>query len=319
MKKLIIIACTVLGLVLLSLFQLALTSIETLSSDPNYCRIASSKQASMILGTSRANTGLNTNIIDSVLKESNIELPLYNYAFNLAASPYGPTYYRSIKNKVSEKSYPGRRVFIVTISPWSVAQRKDSFGDSTTFKESKLFLAKLENVSSHPNFEYLLECHNDPFYQLFLTDKPTKNGFSDQGSLPIRNDIYDSVAIRKHTTAKMATYRENYSVRNEFSKIRYQYFEKIITHLQKFGEVYILRLPVSKPMHTLENKFQPDFSEKVQQTSKKLNVPYIDWFDMSGQFLSIDGNHLYGKGTVQVSIMLGKLLLNSGLTEDEKL
>lgn len=72
-------------------------------TDPFYMRFTTSKQNSLILGTSRAAQGLQPKFFDSILKET-----ILNYSFTVAHSPFGKTYLRSIKKKMdlnSKKRY----------------------------------------------------------------------------------------------------------------------------------------------------------------------------------------------------------------------
>lgn len=56
-------------------------------TDPFYIRFTTPKQNNLILGTSRAAQGLQPDVFKDIL-----ETDVYNYAFTVTHSPYGPTY-----------------------------------------------------------------------------------------------------------------------------------------------------------------------------------------------------------------------------------
>ena len=89
---------------------------DQLAQDNFYFKFTTPKQSSMILGTSRALQGLIPEIIN---KELNIDI--YNYAFTVMNSSYGPSYLNSIKKKLNKNSKDG--VFILAVDPWSISTK----------------------------------------------------------------------------------------------------------------------------------------------------------------------------------------------------
>ena len=95
-----------------------------------------------------------------------------------------------------------------------------------------------------------------------------------------------------------------------FSQLRYSYFEKLIVELKNHGEVYLVRLPVSRQMIELEKEYMQDFGYKIQSTANNNNIRFIDFYPEATNYLCPDGNHLYWKDAAWVSkkIRLNNLL-----------
>ena len=111
----------------------------------------------------------------------------------------------------------------------------------------------------------------------------------------------DSSAVQRRTTRKLKLYRENYYSNHDFSQYRYDYLRKTIEYLHRFGDVYLVRLPVGSEMSELEREFIPDFDDKMRVLCSQFDIPYINLFDRSGQFRTIDGSHLFYDSAVETS------------------
>jgi len=84
MKKFII-KTAIFSFLTLSCFLFVLSRADG-NTDPFYIRFTTPKQASLILGTSRAAQGLQPAVINEIGKTQ-----LFNYAFTLGQSPFGET------------------------------------------------------------------------------------------------------------------------------------------------------------------------------------------------------------------------------------
>jgi hypothetical protein len=85
-----------------------------------------------------------------------------------------------------------------------------------------------------------------------------------------------------------------YSLKNEkLSETRLYFLDKIVNLLQKYGDVYLIRMPVSKQMADLEQQKFPGFDEKIFAIANKYQVRYFNFIDASGQYITIDTHHLY--------------------------
>ena len=88
----------VLQLFLISIITLSVISFIFLKADgytdPFYIRFTTPKQQNLILGTSRAAQGIQPRFFKEMMG-----VDIYNYAFTIGQSPYGPVYLKSIKRK----------------------------------------------------------------------------------------------------------------------------------------------------------------------------------------------------------------------------
>ena len=132
------------------------------STDNYYIRFSTPKQESLILGTSRAAVGLNPDVFNTVC-----DVNMFNFAFTVTQSPYGKTYFNSIKNKIRKANRAG--VFILTIDPWSISSITENPNDSVNFREVSLCLGNTENVNSNPNFEYLIKNLGGNYWKILAT------------------------------------------------------------------------------------------------------------------------------------------------------
>ena len=66
--------------------------------------------------------------------------------------------------------------------------------------------------------------------------------------------------------------------------------ERIIDTLKKRGDIFLVRIPVSKPMRNLENKICPDFDDRMFTISKKHAIAYFDF--KKADYNTTDGNHM---------------------------
>lgn len=91
-------------------------------TDDYYERVASPRQAALILGTSRAAQGLVPAEIAS--RELGVESPLYNFAFASSISRYGEAYFEAIKKKLSEPRPGQSGLFLLEVSPLAISTSK---------------------------------------------------------------------------------------------------------------------------------------------------------------------------------------------------
>ncbi|AVR46908.1 hypothetical protein C7S20_17475 [Christiangramia fulva] len=263
------------------------------NSDPFYTRFTSPRQSSLVLGTSKAAQGVQPAVLNEVLGRNDI----YNYAFTVAHSPYGPVYLRSIKNKLDPGTKDG--VFIVTVDPYSIASRAENPEDSSNYRENNLALASVEDVNQDPNIKYLL--YEYPYKYIYLITKKLNyvsneklhaNGWYEVNISMKDKDHRDRVERKLQSySKKLKDYKK--------SKLRLRYLEKTIRFLKQHGKVYLVRLPVSAPFLELEDQLDPNFDTKMRNLSKKFDIPYLVIKDSLYDFT--DGNHLYKKSGYKVS------------------
>jgi hypothetical protein len=270
-------------------------------SDPFYLRFTTPKQSSMIIGTSKAAQGLLPSILESEL-HSQFKMPIYNYAFTLAHSPYGQAYFNSIKNKLDQTGNNG--VFILTVDPWSISQKALRNDDESSLDENGRFIAEIDYVSMSPNFEYLLKFYPDPYYHiLWRRFKPTHQRLHDDGWLEVTVKM-DSSSIKRRKENKLKS--EMYSNPGEyrFSEIRYSYLKQTIEFLQRHGTVYLVRLPVDSEMLENERIVMADFEDRMRDLQEQYGIRYFDMTVNVDRYTFVDGNHLYKESSKKASFEL---------------
>jgi hypothetical protein len=258
-------------------------------SDPFYLKFTTPKQTSLIIGTSRASQGIMPSILNNGLG-AYFELPILNYCFTLNNSSFGKVYLESIRNKLALDGNNG--LFIVTVDPWSVSAIAHDPNDETLFPENDNFLAKMDNVSSNPNFDFLFDFYPNPYYEIIyrrIKKGPLK--LHEDGWLEVSVEM-DSSTVQRRTARKMKEYELNAS-RYKFSSCRFGYLEKTISELKKRGTVYMVRLPVHQRMLEIEEAFMNDFNVKILSLARGQGVPYLDMTDFDVRCHFTDGNHLH--------------------------
>jgi hypothetical protein len=221
---------------------------------------------------------------------------VFNYSFTISHSPFGPVYLKSIQRKLRDDTRSG--VFIVAVDPWSVSTEGDP-DDSTAFFEKELALGTTRFVNMSPNIDYLLHSYSDPYINLFTGKKPDGVFLHEDGWLEISADM-DSVSVgnRLRTTlenyqSKLKTYR--------FSEVRWRYLIKTIEDLRKYGEVYMVRLPVHEDIYRIDETLMPECSRKLSELAGRLDVPFFDLTADNGRYAYVDGNHLHKTSSLAVS------------------
>lgn len=277
-------------------------------SDPFYLRFTTPKQASLIIGTSKAAQGLMPSILNEQLGSVS-KYPIFNYAFTIFNSPYGEAYFSSIRRKLLETQ---DGIFIVTVDPWSVAAVKGTKNDEDELPESKNFLANISNVSINPNLEYLLNFYPKHFANIVRRRiRPTNRILHYDGWLEI-NVRMDSTVVAKRTRQKIEQYEPKIG-KSQISAIRLNYFVKTIEYLKQHGRVFVVRLPVSAEMLSIEDRAMPDFTAKIDSVCRHYQVPSFDLTKRGEEYNYTDGNHLHKSSAKDVSMELAKLIMNSGV------
>ena len=251
-------------------------------TDAFYLRFTSPTQNSLILGNSKAAQGILPHIINDSLSSS-----FYNYSFTNAQSPFGSVYLKSIIKKHDENSM-GK--FIISVDPWSIGSLTSIPNDTSNFRENNLALARTTNVSSKPNWGYIKNNLKGNFVNLVIP--PNQNLFlHDDGWLEVKNIPMDSRSISSRTKSKVKAYSnliETYSMSHQ----RLRYLEETVEYLCQFGEVYLVRLPVSKEIFEIEQKVLVEFNEVIKSVTES-SSGYIDLSKFNQEFLYTDGIHLH--------------------------
>jgi hypothetical protein len=293
------------NILIVSLFIIALHlilgALANGSTDNFYLRFTSSKQNSLIIGTSRSAQGIHPNILDSVLnlEENN---GIYNYSFSINNSSYGKEYYYAIKNKINESAKNG--LFIITVDPWAISS--DTTLNDNEIDIESIFYSK-KHYNSYPDYEYLIKNYKKGWGNILLKRIESNILIRNQNSLSkikgaftyLRKDglleVYtsmDSTYVKQNIQKKVYNYNTSMSS-NKFSKFRFLYLRKTIQLLKKHGEVYLVRMPVHTSLFKIEDSYDPQFDKRIMNLANKTNVDYLNFADNATQYSYTDGNHLY--------------------------
>ena len=288
------------------------------STDEYYLKFSSSKQSSLVLGTSRALQGINPSVVDSVLDYQSQNL--FNFAFTLTSSPYGECYLDAIKAKLGNETQKG--YFIITIDPWSISEKKST---PPEIDDRRSVLFGMRNFNSHPNFEYLMKKYPSgwgmiPFKNLellFLKKNYKKLNNSVKGSFTFLNDdgwlnvftSLDKSFVAEKELKKFNSYKQ-YSYDRQLSYYRYNYLIKTIEYLNSKGKVFLVRLPVHSEMLQIENEYTPDFDRHISTAIGKTD-DYLDMTTIENSYDFTDGNHLSKQSANDVSLEIGRWISSS--------
>ncbi len=292
MKQLILIIS---GVVLTYLLILRL-GVSSIKDHQDYKKLFSPSQNSMIIGTSRA-AKLNASIMSKELRNQISKSGILNYAFNLGMSPYGTLYNESIFSHVNFMSKENG-FFFVCIDPWALSEKKDLINQPKKFRETRTSINfnREQNLAS---IKYFLENYSKPYYNLFL---PSKKQYQKRIKRP------DKDFIKNHLIAKINRYKRVHFFDQEISKVRLNSLKFLINELSKKGKVYLVKLPISNEMISLEKKFCPDFDSLITSHLAIPEMNLIDFYPYSNLFLYPDGNHLWQEDADKVSQIIADIV-----------
>ncbi|GGW60309.1 hypothetical protein GCM10008085_09620 [Winogradskyella epiphytica] len=282
------------------------------TTDAFYGKLSSPKQTSLIVGSSRASQGVHPNIIDSVYGSKGI----YNYGFTISASPYGKAYYKSISSKL-KRDYK-KNVFIICVTPWSLAENKLTNKNEIEYPEDADFIGKTNFVNINPNIEYLLESFI-PKNEAIIRNKNRKGMYQtfyvqDNGWLEVTIES-DMISREFRTKNKIESYRKRLVKYNGISEYRFDYLIKTINLFKEQGDVYLVRIPVIEAMLEIENELIPDFDKKMNTVATDYQIPYINMMPFKDAYEYTDGNHLTvdsgKKFSLDLAIQMKKLKSNN--------
>lgn len=249
-------------------------------ADPYYLKFTSPKQSSLIIGTSKALQGLNPETINKIL-----DVNMYNYSFDISKSPFGPKYLESIKRKLSSRNRNG--IFIIAVDCWSIYSRNSDPNDVLNFCENTTCVGEMTAVDQHPNFQYLTRYMTGNYYKIVY--RPTVTLLHDNGWLEVSLAM-DSASVARRTKNTLVEYKK-YQQIYKFSEVRYDYLLRTIDFLDDYGDVYLVRLPISSKLMMIENRLAPNFKDLMKLPSEK-SCGFLDLTDKNDLFSYTDGVHL---------------------------
>lgn len=262
--------------------------------DEFYGRFTTPKQHAFILGTSRAAQGLNPEVLNQELHRNDF----FNYSFTNEHSPYGPVYLKSIQQKHAAEKKDG--IFILTVDPWNVGSDKNNPDDEKLFRENELMLSGMWSVNSKPNFLYLLKYYDGSYFNILTKKQDSQLHLHENGWLEVIVPT-DSASVSKRTRERMKLYREETLQRYSFSSTRLSWLGKTAEYLRQYGKVYLVRLPVSDEMLSIEMEQNKSFDVIIREFAREMNLPYLDISSENDQVAFTDGNHIARQSVADVS------------------
>lgn len=277
------------------------------STDYFYYRFTRPKAPSLVMGTSRAAQGIIPSVIDSISGPNAYNYPLFNYAFTIHNSPYGPCYLDALKKKFNgEKD----GIFIVAVDPFAVSNYKKNFvSEGEKFSECDEAPANIHFTEMKPNFEYLLKNYTNDIRTLTgIKEREYDIRVHNDGWLEV-NFPYDTALFRRNTAEKIKNYDE-YVRKIKPSPERRKALARTIDYFEEYGNVFLVRIPVSPQMAEIEMEYYPGFEEEIHRLAQAKEVPYLNYFHLNEQLNFTDGNHLHKSSSETFSAILGEDLKN---------
>ncbi|MDF1547662.1 MAG: hypothetical protein P1P88_07555 [Bacteroidales bacterium] len=271
-------------------------------TDPFYRKFTSSRKKSLIIGSSRASQAIIPSIVEKQLKNV-CENEIFNFAFSLDDSPYGPVYLNAIKKKVKNKSKNG--LFLICVNPWTISRNKNNINDNQKkFRENERLLSKMFFVNLQVNYEYLIKNYNHGWASLSNKDDSTMV-LHDNGWLEISIPM-DSIFFMKRLDKNLKAYSGGHLQTLLFSPKRYFFLRRTIEFCLIHGKVFLIRLPVHEFIYNVEQEFMPDFDLKIETLAKEYNLQYLNFSARHSDYRTTDGNHLFKESGFKISREIGK-------------
>lgn len=229
-------------------------------SDINYYKFTS-KHKSLITGSSRAKY-----CIDPIQFPK--ETDLLNFAFSVATSPYGEIYYNAIEKKITKEK---GGIFILDVDPYALSIEEKMGATHLIEKENKL--GRQFFLNADPNYEYIFK-NLTPLYYHLITESKTNSTPQSNGFIILSNKNYSLKKELFMRKKKLIEYRKN-SQNFHPSAYRIEYLEKTIDLLQKYGDVYLVSVPVSNEIYKIQKAYWPEHEGLMDSIAKKHHIHYI--------------------------------------------
>ncbi|MEP1488779.1 MAG: hypothetical protein ABJK28_10155 [Algibacter sp.] len=249
-----------------------------------YEKFTSPKSKSIIIGDSRALNGIKPEVINTNLNSIPFDLPILNYSFTIAQSRIGPLYNSSILKKIDKSSKNG--LFLISITPLMLSSDISLNNVKGEFTEKGMPPHNMTIVDFNPNYEYLIKNLNYFHFKAIFRKKALlhKDGWFEEKNIPTTiKGIYKSNKIAEKIFASTS---KNYKP----SKFRLKSLDTLITNLKEYGNVYLVRTPISNNFYKLEEKFYPSFEFDIDSIANKNHIEYLNFHDLKIDLY--DGEHL---------------------------
>ena len=282
----------VLALLVLAAMHIAAAFQADGNLDEFYLRFTTPRQKSLVLGGSRAAQGIHPSVFNGGDAGALFEGPLYDFAFTIAHSPYGPTYLRAIAAKLDTTSRNG--LFILQVDPWLLGSAGHDEDGREVIPEEDRTLGRMWTFNMYPNFEYLTRYHGQGWGTLGhwpMGDPDTTTELLSDGRLRMRIPM-DSAAVAERTHRKIRHYAEEVLPNTSFSDIRETYLARTIDLLSPHGMVLLVRFPAVRRILDMEDRLDPAFDTRMERIAAGHRAHYLDVSRDATRYTYTDGNHL---------------------------
>ncbi|MEW7278529.1 hypothetical protein ABW636_08025 [Aquimarina sp. 2201CG1-2-11] len=257
------------------------------SIDYFYEKFTTPKAKSMIIGDSRSLQGIQPRVINKYFKDTDLDLPIFNYSFTIAQAIIGPLYNKSIFKKLDKASKDG--IFIISITPEMLTSHEDYDNQKGEFRESDQPPHNMSFVSINPNYEYLIK--NLSFFHFKGVYRKSsvlhKDGWLEETNLPKNELVFKN--WKKKQIRVFLRDREKFKL----SKMRIKSLDTLITKLKQHGNVYMVRMPISKEYLGYEEQFYPKFGHIIDSLSNAKDIPFFDFNSCKEiKYKTYDGHHI---------------------------
>jgi len=252
---------------------------------------------SLILGISRGHFGISPSVIEQNFGQDEIGYPILNFAFVLDYSRYGPVYYNAIQKKLYPETKNG--LFLLEVNPISISIYKSQADSVGSIQQSDEYLSKIDNFNQNPNLEYIRKMYYASLYKGFKRSRiiDTLKYYHADGWLEFKKKSeYYEISSEQTSEWKQMKLEEANKLKNysKPSTVRVEYLEKTISYLSNFGQVYLIRAPISHEFLELEQSIWPDFNDRIEKIAINHNTVYFDYSEDGEQYDYYDGSHLFG-------------------------
>jgi len=266
-------------------------------------KCSSPKQHSLIIGTSRASQAL----MPSVFKDS-LGTDILNFAFNGTTSPYSKVYTHAIEEKLADNSTQG--TFILCVEPWSIGELLDSITGEVKHPEEQNILNKLYFFNGYPNIDFIAKDFDQGWGNIAYTRWRKNSSITghEDGWIEVMRDI-DTTDIIKRTKGKadgMRSTLPNFRISSE----KMDELKRLITTLENRGDVYLVRLPVSRTIFEIEEQFYPQFDSLITTISNANNSAYFNMQPLYEEMVFNDGHHINRQYAPKCSSMIASWIKN---------
>lgn len=252
-----------------------------------YEKFTTPKTKSMIIGDSRSFQGIHPQVMNSYLKNKGYDLPILNYSFTAGQAVSGPLYNASILKKIDTTARNG--VFIISITPDFINSKFGFDNENGEFREANTPPHNMRFVTMNPNYEYLIKnISYFHFKALFRKGSTThKDGWLEETNLP-----KDTLVLNNWRESQIRLFLKDRDLYKP-SKLRINSLNDLVKQLKKYGEVYLIRMPISKRFLLLEDSYYPKFNTTIDSLSKMNSIKYFD-FNLLGtnKYKTYDGHHV---------------------------